>query len=547
MSHLLFLTQQNTGGIVQWLSQNPFAVIMIITFVLLALASLFKSTSAEQEGPSVGTGDTPKSFAEVMGSTSTSQAKDEKVKPPAKKEPVKEEPEADETEDEPPVEEPPAPTKKQKGKKQKGKKGKKGKSKPEKTEEKPVAEEVPAEEPVEEKAPEKEEPSTEEVPTEEPVAEEAPAEEPAVEEEAPTEEPAEEKAPEKPAEKPAEKKPAKKDKADEQEEQERLDKLQKRQEKRTKHVSEVKFEDEKVEPRTLRDGLSNTRKGWISKLGDLLRGKKEIDDDVLEEIEEVLYSADIGTRTVQHLLQKIEDQLERDELESPEHVKEAIKDEIYKIINIEGKPLDFDSESPYVVMVVGVNGVGKTTSIGKIAARLSSQGNKVLVGAADTFRAAAVEQLELWAERTDAQVVKGQPNQDPSAVVFDAVQAGVARKMDIVLADTAGRLHTKQNLMEELKKIKRVMGRAHSTAPHEILLVLDATTGQNAVNQARQFNEALGVTGIVLTKLDGTSKGGVIVAICEELKVPIRYIGVGEHIDELKTFSASEFVEALFD
>jgi fused signal recognition particle receptor len=198
-------------------------------------------------------------------------------------------------------------------------------------------------------------------------------------------------------------------------------------------------------------------------------------------------------------------------------------------------------------MVVGVNGVGKTTSIGKIAARLSSQGNKVLVGAADTFRAAAVEQLELWAERTDAQVVKGQPNQDPSAVVFDAVQAGVARKMDIVLADTAGRLHTKQNLMEELKKIKRVMGRAHSTAPHEILLVLDATTGQNAVNQARQFNEALGVTGIVLTKLDGTSKGGVIVAICEELKVPIRYIGVGEHIDELKTFSASEFVEALFD
>jgi fused signal recognition particle receptor len=247
------------------------------------------------------------------------------------------------------------------------------------------------------------------------------------------------------------------------------------------------------------------------------------------------------------LLQKIEDQLERDELESPEHVKEAIKDEIYKIINIEGKPLDFDSESPYVVMVVGVNGVGKTTSIGKIAARLSSQGNKVLVGAADTFRAAAVEQLELWAERTDAQVVKGQPNQDPSAVVFDAVQAGVARKMDIVLADTAGRLHTKQNLMEELKKIKRVMGRAHSTAPHEILLVLDATTGQNAVNQARQFNEALGVTGIVLTKLDGTSKGGVIVAICEELKVPIRYIGVGEHIDELKTVSASEFVEALFD
>lgn len=317
-------------------------------------------------------------------------------------------------------------------------------------------------------------------------------------------------------------------------------------EKRRMTVDDLELQEETVQPRTLRDGLEKTRKGWLARLNDLVRGKKELDEELLEELEEVLYTADIGTRTTAQLLSVIEEKMERKELKSPDLVREAIKDEIYRILTVGTSELDFEKEKPYVVMVVGVNGVGKTTSIGKLAARFAYEGKQVVVAAADTFRAAAVEQLEQWASRVDAQIVKGQPNQDPSSVVFDAVQAGVARGVDIILADTAGRLHTKQNLMEELKKVKRVVGRAMTTAPHEVWLVLDATTGQNAINQAKQFHEALGVTGIVLTKLDGTAKGGVVVAIAEELKIPIRFIGVGEHIDELRRFSPAEFVDALF-
>jgi fused signal recognition particle receptor len=319
--------------------------------------------------------------------------------------------------------------------------------------------------------------------------------------------------------------------------------------RRQMHVSEVNLEDKApadLAPRSLREGLEKTRKGWISRLNDLLRGKKELDSDIIDQLEEVLFTADIGTRTTQHLLQTIETKLERRELHSLETVKASIKQEIYNILSFGTQSLDFEAQKPYVIMIVGVNGVGKTTTIGKIAARLSKKGKKVLIAAADTFRAAAVEQLETWAARVDAEVLKGNQNQDPSSVVFDAIQAGLARKIDIILVDTAGRLHTKQNLMEELKKVKRIMGRAYTSAPHEVWLVLDATTGQNAINQAKQFNEALGVTGIILTKLDGTAKGGVVVAISEELKIPIRYIGVGEHIDELKPFSAGEFVDALF-
>lgn len=474
MSHFVIIAAQSAGGPFQWFMDNPFAGIMVLTFVLLALAALFgpKEEEAKELAPTPASKSTSEQLKEAPATPETPSKEDA----PETKEPPVAPPdeEAKEAKDDAPVVSEPE----------------------EEAEETPVPVEVKEDKP-----------------------------------------------------KPKTKKEQKKDEPKEVDDEEtRAEKLKQRQEKRKAHVSQIKFQDENIKPRTVAEGLEATRKGWISKLGDLLRGKKEIDEDILDELEEVLYSADIGTRTVQRLLQDIEERLERDALNDPDQVREAIKDEIYKIIDIEAPELNFESddEGPFVVMVVGVNGVGKTTTIGKLAARLSSQGKKVLVGAADTFRAAAVEQLELWAERTDAQVIKGNDGQDPSSVVFDAVQAGVARGVDVVLVDTAGRLHTKQNLMEELKKVKRTMARAHGPAPHEVLLVLDATTGQNAINQAKQFGEAVNVSSIALTKLDGTSKGGVVVAICEELKLPIRFIGVGEHIDELKRFSANDFVEALF-
>jgi fused signal recognition particle receptor len=298
----------------------------------------------------------------------------------------------------------------------------------------------------------------------------------------------------------------------------------------------------------LKEGLSKTHQGFVEKIDQLFLGKKEIDQDVLDELEGLLFEADLGVKTSSQLIEGVRQGLKRGELQEPEKVKEFIKQEILRILKSGEKPLsiDFSQTKPFVFMVVGVNGGGKTTTIGKIAHQYSSQGKKVLVGAADTFRAAAVEQLEIWANRVGADLIKQSKGSDPSAVAFDAIHAAKARGIDLVFIDTAGRLHTKVNLMEELKKVKRIVGRECLGAPHEILLVLDATTGQNAISQAKLFNEAIGVTGIALTKLDGTAKGGIIIGITEELKIPIRYIGAGEGIDDLKEFNATEFVQALF-
>jgi fused signal recognition particle receptor len=298
----------------------------------------------------------------------------------------------------------------------------------------------------------------------------------------------------------------------------------------------------------LKTGLSKTHQGFVEKIDQLFLGKKEIDQDVLDELEGLLFEADLGVKTSNQLIEGVRQGLKRGELQEPQKVKEFIKQEILRILKSGETPLsiDFSQTKPFVFMVVGVNGGGKTTTIGKIAHQYSSQGKKVLVGAADTFRAAAVEQLEIWANRVGADLIKQSKGSDPSAVAFDAIHASKARGIDLVFIDTAGRLHTKVNLMEELKKVKRIIGRECPGAPHEILLVLDATTGQNAISQAKLFSEAVGVTGIALTKLDGTAKGGIIIGITEELKIPIRYIGVGEGIDDLKEFNATEFVQALF-
>ncbi len=298
----------------------------------------------------------------------------------------------------------------------------------------------------------------------------------------------------------------------------------------------------------LKKGLSKTHQGFVEKIDRLFLGKKTIDPDLLDELEALLFEADLGVKTTTQLMEGVRQGLKRGDLQDPGRVKEFIKQEIFRTLHTGEKPLsiDFSKTKPFVLMVVGVNGAGKTTTIGKIAHQYSSQGKKVLIGAADTFRAAAVEQLEIWANRAGADFIKQSKGSDPSAVAFDSIHAARARNTDLVFIDTAGRLHTKVNLMEELKKVKRIIGRECPGAPHEILLVLDATTGQNAISQAKLFNEAIGVTGIALTKLDGTAKGGIIVGITEELKIPVRYIGVGEAIDDLKEFNATEFVQALF-
>jgi fused signal recognition particle receptor len=298
----------------------------------------------------------------------------------------------------------------------------------------------------------------------------------------------------------------------------------------------------------LKTGLSKTHQGFVEKIDRLLLGKKTIDQNLLDELEGLLFAADLGVRTSTQLIEGVQQGLKRGDLQDPERVKEFIKEEILRILKSAEQPFSVNlaQARPFVFMVMGVNGVGKTTTIGKIAYHYSSQGKKVLIGAADTFRAAAVEQLEVWANRVGADFIKQSKGSDPSAVAFDSIHAAKARDTDLVFIDTAGRLHTKVNLMEELKKLKRIVGRECPGAPHELLLVLDATTGQNAISQAKLFNEAVGVTGIAVTKLDGTAKGGTLVGITEELKIPIRYIGVGEGLDDLKEFNASEFVQALF-
>jgi len=289
----------------------------------------------------------------------------------------------------------------------------------------------------------------------------------------------------------------------------------------------------------LKSKLARTHNAIMGSVEGAFTGKSR--EEVLEMLEESLITADIGVETSLEIVERLRGTLGGWD---PERLKKYLQDYLYEILKDVEKPLTF-YRSPFVVMVLGVNGVGKTTTIGKLAALYRAQGKTVVLGAGDTFRAAAVEQLEIWGERTGCDVVKQTMGADPGAVAYDAINAAIGRYANVVLLDTAGRLHTKANLMDELKKVKRVASRELPDAPHENLLVLDASTGQNALNQARLFNEAVGVTGIVLTKLDGTAKGGIIVPIARELKIPIRFIGVGEGVDDLKEFYAREFVEAI--
>lgn len=294
----------------------------------------------------------------------------------------------------------------------------------------------------------------------------------------------------------------------------------------------------------LKQGLSRTRKALVGNAETLFRGRN-VDEKLLEELEDLLIMADVGPYAASSITDALREKVTKGEVPNTRELEAALKDEIKNILK-DGHKIVCAGEKPYVILTVGVNGVGKTTTIGKLARRFTDQGFTVTLAAADTFRAAAIEQLDIWAERSGAQIVKHKSGADPAAVAFDAVVSGRSKGIDAVIIDTAGRLHTKTNLMEELKKIKRVVSKEVSSAPHEILLVLDATSGQNAVNQAKIFNEAVGVTGIALTKLDGTAKGGIILAINKELGIPVKLIGVGESVDDLQDFNAEEFTEALF-
>ena len=300
----------------------------------------------------------------------------------------------------------------------------------------------------------------------------------------------------------------------------------------------------------LRERLRKTRSGLADGLAQVVRGRRQIDDELLEEIETILLGADVGIEATQALIDALNERVGRRQLADGEALYEALREELLAIIRPCSRPLVIERPAeggPFVILVVGVNGAGKTTTIGKLAKRLQGEGHSVMLAAADTFRAAAVEQLVVWGERNDIPVVRQDRSADPAAVVFDAMQSARARGIDVLIADTAGRLHTQKNLMEELRKIRRVLGRVDPTAPHEVMLVLDATTGQNALTQAGQFHEAVGVTGLTLSKLDGTAKGGVVFAIAQRLGIPIRFIGLGEGIEDLRVFDAEDFVRALFD
>lgn len=298
----------------------------------------------------------------------------------------------------------------------------------------------------------------------------------------------------------------------------------------------------------LKNGLSRTRGNLTGGIGDLLLGSKTIDDDLLEEIETQLLVADMGVEATQTIITNLTQRLSRKELTDGVTLMAALREEMQAMLAPCSIPLAIDeAKKPYVILVVGINGAGKTTTIGKLAKRLQDEGRSVMLAAGDTFRAAAVEQLQVWGERNDIPVIAQQSGADSASVIFDAIEAGKARSVDVVIADTAGRLHTQSNLMEELKKVKRVIGKLDDSAPHEVLLVLDAGTGQNALNQAQQFHTAVDVSGLALTKLDGTAKGGIIFAIGRKLGLPIRFIGVGEGIEDLRVFDAEEFIDALFE
>ncbi len=294
---------------------------------------------------------------------------------------------------------------------------------------------------------------------------------------------------------------------------------------------------------SLRDGLTKTRKNFTEKIGSLILGEK-IDESFLDELEEALIASDVGVETASFVLKDLKERFKRNELSSPEQVKDRLRQILFEILSARS-PVFSLTASPSAVLVVGVNGTGKTTTIGKLANRLQAEGKKVMLAAGDTFRAAASEQLSIWGARAGIPVIKHKEGADPSAVVFDAVSAAKARAVDVLIVDTAGRLHTKSNLMEELKKVRRILSRELPGAPHETLLVLDGNTGQNALVQAKMFHETVGVTGIVLTKLDGTSKGGIVFAIYKELLIPVKFVGIGEAIEDLKSFDPREFVDAL--
>lgn len=298
----------------------------------------------------------------------------------------------------------------------------------------------------------------------------------------------------------------------------------------------------------LKEGLRRTRTLLNTDVKDLIKGRKRIDDELLEEIEECLLTADIGVDATMRIIDDLHDQVNGKRLTDAPALFEALRQEMFGLLEPCSRPLEVpEGVRPFVILVVGVNGVGKTTTIGKLARRLQDRGLAVMLAAGDTFRAAAVEQLQHWGDRHDLPVIAQARQADSAAVIYDALEAARSRGADVLIADTAGRLHTKHNLMEEIKKVKRVLTKIDVAAPHEVLLVLDAGTGQNALSQAQQFHEALGVTGIALTKLDGTAKGGIIFAIADRLGVPIRFIGVGEGVEDLREFDAREFVDALLD
>lgn len=309
------------------------------------------------------------------------------------------------------------------------------------------------------------------------------------------------------------------------------------------------FSKEKKE--TLDKGLEKTRESFFSKLTKTVVGKSRVDDEVLDNLEEVLVTSDVGVNTTLKIIERIEGRVARDKYLGANELNRILREEIASLLeeNNSGNLTDFTvpaDKKPYVIMVVGVNGVGKTTTIGKLANQFKKQGKKVVLGAADTFRAAAIDQLKIWGQRVDVPVIAQKMGSDPASVAFDTLNAAVSQDADIVIIDTAGRLHNKVNLMNELSKVKRVMQKVVGDAPHEILLVLDASTGQNAVEQARQFTKATEVNALALTKLDGTAKGGVVIGISDEFKIPVKYIGVGEGIDHLQVFNKNEFVDSLF-
>lgn len=301
----------------------------------------------------------------------------------------------------------------------------------------------------------------------------------------------------------------------------------------------------------LKNSLYKTRLSFTNSLADLILGRKEIDEDLLDELEMVLLTADVGVEATDKIIQNLTDQVSRKELKDPQALIQSLKEQLEQMLEPVAKPLvaehAADTQKPFVILMVGVNGVGKTTTIGKLAKKFQNEGKSVMLAAGDTFRAAAVEQLQTWGERNNVPVVAQKTGADSAAVIFDAIQSATAKKIDVLIADTAGRLHTQSNLMEELKKVKRVIQKVDGEAPHEVMLVLDAGTGQNAISQAKQFNEAVNLSGLTITKLDGTAKGGIIFALADQLGIAVRFIGVGEGIDDLRPFDAKEFSQALFE